>query len=528
MKKHVYTFLLLMLNLTLVKSQSVNYYGLTFNMNPKCFSLCAPNKLYFCSGKNCTISVFDSSNVLILQKSILQNTCDSIEFQRESIYDGNFGNKKIWRIISTDSVAIYESFSVQGSYTMLHAVPPDNYYGSKGTYISYFLNVWWTNPPNAYDNITLIESGIDSIKVDVYYNQTHPLMANPPYYSVFLGPHEGFYDEWTGDFTGTQVKLDTTFSNGLFRMYTGFIVPLGGIGVWQWGSPTGNYLLPYEFLTTKYHTIPHLTRAGDRIKVVAFEDSTNVQFQGGSVLLNEGEKIDTIISSPTTWLSNKKIEIVQVSRGQVEDSVWVSSSFAYPVFPDSSLITQSIFTTELLSDSIGTITQNYLHLLSPSSGYQNVWLDGNNVSANFNVFPDDSLWMYAQIPISGGVHQLQADSGVVAYLYGYGPTNGYGTIIVGMRMKYQTTSLQQNPTIESNFKLYPNPAKEEFTLESSENFDNPFITITDLLGKLIEHKQYYTHSKKIKIAAINLQEGMYLIHCSDRLHQKTVKVIIGN
>ena len=97
-----------------------------------------------------------------------------------------------------------------------------------------------------------------------------------------------------------------------------------------------------------------------------------------------------------------------------------------------------------------------------------------------------------------------------------------------MRMKYQTTSVQQNPTIESNFKLYPNPAKEEFTLESSENFDNPFITITDLLGKLIEHKQYYTHSKKIKIAAINLQEGMYLIHCSDRLHQKTVKVIIGN
>jgi len=260
--------------------------------------------------------------------------------------------------------------------------------------------------------------------------------------------------------------------------------------------------------------------------VVAFEDSTNVQFQGGSVLLNEGEKIDTIISSPTTWVSNKKIEIVQVSRGQVEDSVWVSSSFAYPVFPDSSLITQSIFTTELLSDSIGTITQNYLHLLSPSNGVQNVWLDGNNVSANFNVFPDDSMWMYAQIPITGGVHQLHADSGVVAYLYGYGPTNGYGTIVVGMQMKYQTTALQQQPVKESIFKVYPNPAKEDFTLESSDNFDNPIITISDLLGKVVVHQKYFTRSKKLKIATANLQEGMYVLNCFDKTHTIKSKIII--
>ena len=528
MKKHLCVLILLLLIHTLSKSQSVNYYGLRFNLDTKNGAIEMPNKLYFCTGKGCIVSIFDSLNNIIFQKAITQNTCDSIEIGQYSNHDGNYGNQKVWRIISTDSVAIYESFSNNNCYTMLHAIPPVPIRGSRGTYISYFLNAWWLNPPYPYDNATLIGSGPDSIKVDIYYNQPHPLLVSPPFYSVYIGPYEGFYDNWPGDFTGTQVKVDSTFSNGLFQIYTGSYGSSFGNSSWSWGSRTGNYLLPYEFLTTKYHTIPHLTRAGDRIKVVAFEDSTNVQFQGGSVLLNEGEKIDTIISSPTTWLSNKKIEIVQVSRGQVEDSVWVSSSFAYPVFPDSSLITQSIFTTELLSDSIGTITQNYLHLLCPSSGYQNVWLDGNNVSANFNVFPDDSLWMYAQIPSSGGLHQLQADSGVVAYLYGYGPTNGYGTIIVGMRMKYQTTSLQQNPTIESNFKLYPNPAKEEFTLESSENFDNPFITITDLLGKLIEHKQYYNHSKKIKISTINLQEGMYLIHCSDRLHQKTLKVIIGN
>jgi len=524
MKKIVY-LLLIFLNYTLTKGQPINYYGLTFNMDTKCGPLKIPNKLYFCSGKGCIISVFDSLNNLIFQKVITQNSCDSIGIGQYSIYDGNYGNRKIWRIISTDSVAIYESFSGQGTYSMLHAIPPDQILGSRGSYISYFLNVWWLNPPNPYDNTTLIGSGSDSIKVDIYYNQSHPLLVNPPYYSVYLGPHEGFYDNWNGDFTGTQVKLDTSFSKGLFQMYTGFIVPLGGQS-WQWGSPTGNYLLPYEFLTTKYHTIPHLTRAGDRIKVVAFEDSTNVQFQGGSVLLNEGEKIDTIISSPTTWVSNKKIEIVQVSRGQVEDSVWVSSSFAYPVFPDSSLITQSIFTTELLSDSIGTITQNYLHLLSPSNGVQNVWLDGNNVSANFNVFPDDSMWMYAQIPITGGVHQLHADSGVVAYLYGYGPTNGYGTIVVGMQMKYQTTALQQQPVKESIFKVYPNPAKEDFTLESSDNFDNPIITISDLLGKVVVHQKYFTRSKKLKIATANLQEGMYVLNCFDKTHTIKSKIII--
>ena len=117
---------------------------------------------------------------------------------------------------------------------------------------------------------------------------------------------------------------------------------------------------------------------------------------------------------------------------------------------------------------------------------------------------------------------------MVAYLYGYGPTNGYGTIVVGMQMKYQTTALQQQPIKESIFRVYPNPAKEDFTLESSDNFENPIITITDIMGKLIEHKQYYTHSKKIKIATTTLQDGMYLIRCSDRVHQKTVKVIVGD
>jgi hypothetical protein len=526
MKKHIYFLVLLALIHTQSKSQSVNYYGLRFNLDTKNGAIEMPNKLYFCTGKGCVINVFDSIGNMIFEKTLLQNSCDSIEIGQYSNHDGNFGNQKVWRIISTDSVAIYESFSGLGNYSMLHAIPPDQILGSRGTYISYFLNAWWLNPPYPYDNATLIGSGPDSIKVDIYYNQQHPLLLNPPYYSVYLGPYEGFYDNWAGDFTGTQAKVDSTFSNGLFQIYTGSYGPSYGGPSWSWGSRTGNYLLPYEFLTTKYHTIPHLTRAGDRIKVVAFEDSTNVQFHGGSVLLNEGEKIDTIISSPTTWVSNKKIEIVQVSRGQVEDSVWVSSSFAYPVFPDSSLITQSIFTTELLSDSIGTITQNYLHLLSPSNGVQNVWLDGNNVSANFNVFPDDSMWMYAQIPITGGVHQLHADSGVVAYLYGYGPTNGYGTIVVGMQMKYQTTALQQQPIKESIFRVYPNPAKEDFTLESSDNFENPIITITDLLGKVVVHQKYFTRSKKLKIATANLQEGMYVLNCFDKTHTIKCKIII--
>ncbi len=500
MKKLV-LFISILLNLcsvNLSQAQTLNYLGKHFIFDTRFGITYPPNKLYIFGDKQAIVSFLDSAGNVLAQVNKAAFTFDSIDYPFCCNNSGGWTVNPTFSISSTDSVIVYECRA--DAYAAMHAIPPQNISGTVSTYNGHPQYIW----SNLYDKHTFayIMSTNDSIIVNIYPNQPHPLLVNPPFFSVTIPPFHAFYDEWHDDYTGSIIQTDTSFSNGTFQVHSGDVAAI---------SSSADYLIPKEFLKQEYHTIPHLTRAGDRIHVIPFEDSTTVMLYGNPIVLNKGQIIDTLITLPTTWKADKKIEVIELSRSWKEDTVVNSSSFAYPMFPDANTFTRAQFATLLYSDSVGLILQNYLNILAPTNGTQTVTLDGNSLSTFFSVFPDDSLWSFAQLPIASGMHTILADSGVVTYLYGYGQESGFGTIIQGFEMKNNVTALYENTSQKNNILVSPNPSSDIVSVNLDDHQTNVQLILTDISGKNIPINYFKSNDHTFKIRVNNLPDGIYLL-----------------
>ena len=88
---------------------------------------------------------------------------------------------------------------------------------------------------------------------------------------------------------------------------------------------------------------------------------------------------------------------------------------------------------------------------------------------------------------------------------------------------------EDDNTIE--FKIYPNPSTDDASLYvNSINSAKMKVNITDLTGKVIFSKEYYTNNKKLKLSlneelGFSLNAGVYLVNISDGKTIKTQKIV---
>lgn len=81
-----------------------------------------------------------------------------------------------------------------------------------------------------------------------------------------------------------------------------------------------------------------------------------------------------------------------------------------------------------------------------------------------------------------------------------------------------------NVTSEVNYRLYPNPANDEVTIQIT-NPDNPKMIITDLSGKVLINQPVSTESETIDISALNA--GIYVVQIRVGEHIKIDKLIVN-
>lgn len=106
---------------------------------------------------------------------------------------------------------------------------------------------------------------------------------------------------------------------------------------------------------------------------------------------------------------------------------------------------------------------------------------------------------------SGNFHTIFPDTNNTTTAV-YGKTSeGIAMEQIGIALKNALTNFTQTPSIEIN--LYPNPAKDEFTVSSSELINN--IEIFDLSGKIIERLNIAFNQKSISIT--NYKNGFYFV-----------------
>ncbi len=547
MKVIILLSIVLALNIFNASSQNINYQSKFFIKGNSC--VLPPHHLIICSDAPTTIIFRDSSMNITTSFIKVNSGCDTIKIDT-MIIDENciqrllLNQKKLVYVEASENITVYEcllpsDIGYPGHY-FCRLIPPSNLAGTANIDIGYtksftspFTGTYYTE----YGSSLMLVGIDDSSIINVYPKWPHPLLNGNYYYSIPLQKERGYYESSWNSLNSPDFPLyyppclvtqDSTIGQqGKFIARTGMYGFGTGMGTAPWGLSAGFFFYPlaYEFLGKNYHTVPHLTRAGDSLLAIAFHDSTVINLNGISNVINRGDVFRVLLDTPGVWQANHPFSLVQISRHQQEDSVLYSSLFAYSVHPDSALLKSTWYTTEIVPDSTPG-EQSYLNLVAPSNGVATVKLDGNSLSSYFIPYPGDSIWSYAQIPVTSVQHKLEADSGVIAYAYQYSLGCGVGFYVGGLEMKNTVTGISSSP-VESPLRVYPNPAHTLLYIEHGEHISrNKFIRVNiySADGRSVLSTSV-KNSSRIELDVALPENGLYFIELSSEFESLTTKFV---
>ncbi|MBK9639289.1 MAG: T9SS type A sorting domain-containing protein [Bacteroidetes bacterium] len=537
------------LNYNLVTAQNIDYSGTNF-IRGDTYAL-ESSHFIICSNDPASIVFQDQYGTIITTYNKLNAGCDTVRIDSLILTDLNVGQFN-WNdsdrvfILSSSKITLYEGWIFSNGLTYpthnyFRLLPPPNMAGTANINLAYTKQFYFplSNTNYIENGNDLLLIGIqDTSHIKIYPNWPNPLLNGNNYYSFSLFSNGGIYEKYYNNnqipvapifYPPCLIVQDTSiFKKGRFLTRTGMYAFGSATSNVPWGLSSGFrfYPLAYEFLGKSYHTIPHLTRAGDSLLAIAFHDSTVISLNGVVSTINRGEVFRTLLDSPGVWQSNHPFSLVQISRHQQEDSVLYSSLFAYSVHPDSALITSTWYTTEIVPDSTPG-EQSYLNLISPTNGVAYVKLDGVSLSSNFVPYASDTSWSYAQIPVTSVQHKLEADSGVLAYAYQYSLGCGIGFYVGGLEMKNTITSVA-SPIIKTDIIIYPNPAHQTLNIDLGDTPTNATLVTVKLFT--VEGKSILTSTLKNKgvlsLDISNIANGIYFTEITiegKRITKKFVK-----
>ena len=100
--------------------------------------------------------------------------------------------------------------------------------------------------------------------------------------------------------------------------------------------------------------------------------------------------------------------------------------------------------------------------------------------------------------------------------------NGYRSSLKNSNVSVNCTGLVANNNIDNKFNIFPNPVRNNLSIETS--FSNYSIRITDILGNNIYSIKNVSYNKTIDVSGI--KNGTYLIELTTNSEKKVNKIII--
>ena len=170
-----------------------------------------------------------------------------------------------------------------------------------------------------------------------------------------------------------------------------------------------------DFGTSFYFPNLFLNR-GSLLALEAIEDSTIVQINNGVIIrLAERQRLDTCLNGAFTILSSKPVytSVVPCSDPDFNNN-YISPFLVRPY--DKKYLNYS---SRIKPIPETHFSNNYiLAVCMPSAGMTVFTLDGSLIpSANYNYFPSDSNWVWANLLIDTNQHFLESNIGFQAYHY---------------------------------------------------------------------------------------------------------------
>ena len=415
MKKFLllFAFLLNFLNLNAQYSTLGNDFGVSFMQNYNVPTNCI---IYITSPQGATGTVSMPGSGWSQNFTVGANASIGIQIpaaQNPNIENSNVVLNKGVHVVSNNPIAVYAA-NQRNASSDATLVLPVQALGDQYMIMSYTV---LSNNPSEFIIIGIENN--TSIQIIPKAAVIGGVGANVPF-DITLNAGEVYMVQSYGDLTGSTVKATNLNSCNNFAVFAGnkcANVPT----TCSYCDHLYEQMLPLKTWGKNYITSPLMTRSSDQFRILAMENSTSIQINGGTPInLNAGQYYETSLSQASFITSNNPISVAQYSQGTSCDNV-TSDPFMIILSPVEQFIDNIVF--QAFSTSV--INQFYTNIITKTANTNLVTLDGSTLTG-WSTVPSNNLFSYIRINIDQGTHILDSDSGFTAIVYGFGNVDSYG------------------------------------------------------------------------------------------------------
>ncbi len=334
-------------------------------------------------------------------------------------------NKAI-HITTNNDIAVYahtyHKFRSEASLILpVSALGSDYYvasYNPSGTFPSEFL---------------IIGSGVPvTVEITPTANTIGGNLANIPF-NITINPNQIYQvQSIAGDLTGSRVRALNSVDK--FSVIGGGKFPAiptpPGSGT---KDPIYEQLFPVSTWGRNYIFIPTPLLNDDICRIIASQNGTVININGTQVAtLNAGQFYEQSITSASSISANLPISVTRYLKcgNCVANPITSPSNIQKMSDPAMVIINANeqmyLDTITFYASSNFEMDSNYVQVITRTADVNTIFLDGNNMGANFLTLAASPLYSYMNIPIDTGTHTLTSNGcGFLAYITGLGGAESY-------------------------------------------------------------------------------------------------------
>ena len=292
------------------------------------------------------------------------------------------------------------------------------------------------------------------------------ISANQPF-TINLKKGEVYQGLSATDLTGTRIRsiVSATGACKKIAVFSGSSkISIGCQGDKGSSDNLFQQVYPLAVWGKNYITAPLKTRNYDILRIVLSSPDTKVTVNGAAP---QGGLINGLYYEFTSTATNvisadKPIQVVQyaVTQGEALNCQLINGDIGDPEMIYLTPIEQTLDHVTLNSTHNYLIQNDFINVIIKTAAVPTFSLDGQPYT-QFSQVPN-SIYSYAQISVSAGVHNIKASDGFNAIAYGFGKTESYG-YAAGTNLKNLNefiallnpadNSTQANGCAETHYKL---------------------------------------------------------------------------
>lgn len=379
-------------------------------------------EIYLSAKERSTVNISAPLTNFSLSVEVLPGISQIIQIPTEEFMPTTVGRSNIgMRVTSDNPISVY-ALNKRVASADAAVILPLNALG-KEYYVTAHLEPEGDRSTFTRESQMLILAVQDDTEVEITPSvPIGNLSANVPFRVTLDAGEVYFLKSANFDITGTLVKSVSSNSDDCknIAVFGGNVFTnVGGCGDAR--DHLFEQMFPISTWGKNFLYVPYATRqGGDYVKIIASKDNTEINITGEeTITLNAGEYyINKALPGIRKVTANEPISFAQFSRSQACDN-----TFSDPFYILVSPLEQRIKEVTFNAFTVEAIDRYYLTLITDANSTNNILLDGVSISNQFITFEDAA---YASISISRGDHTIEAEGGVIAYVYGYGNFESFG------------------------------------------------------------------------------------------------------